>query len=313
MENMQRLMILTSEALNSQLKPSIIEKDFYVTKAIHAIRTLRDPFFKMVFSGGTALSKGYHLIHRMSEDIDFKFILAEGVGNLTGASLRNKSRLLRRDIINILRLDGFVVQDSNVEVMHAGKAFKILLDYPSVYPRPYSLRAQILTEFTYDEMKGPINSLTIASLISETLSVDDGVGRKTVDCVSVLETAAEKWTAITRRISGAERGYVSKDKSIIRHLYDLYRIERAALIQEDISLLIEKVILRDRINFKNQYPEYWEDPFKEIDWSIKILLEDLNWKKNYDLFLGDMVYEESPPNYSESLDVLCRIRKFLKG
>ena len=50
------------------LRPSFIEKDYYVTEALRAIaQTSAD---KVIFKGGTSLSKGWNLIQRFSEDID---------------------------------------------------------------------------------------------------------------------------------------------------------------------------------------------------------------------------------------------------
>ena len=47
--------------------PVIIEKDYYVTLFLREI-VKRQP--KIIFKGGTSLSKCYHLINRFSEDID---------------------------------------------------------------------------------------------------------------------------------------------------------------------------------------------------------------------------------------------------
>lgn len=73
------------------LRPAIIEKDYYVTEALRALtistittgsRTLAagaessagitttTANNKIIFKGGTSLSKGWNLIHRFSEDID---------------------------------------------------------------------------------------------------------------------------------------------------------------------------------------------------------------------------------------------------
>lgn len=50
------------------LRPSIIEKDYYVTEALRIIaETTGD---RVIFKGGTSLSKGWNLIERFSEDID---------------------------------------------------------------------------------------------------------------------------------------------------------------------------------------------------------------------------------------------------
>jgi hypothetical protein len=50
------------------LRPAIIEKDYYVTEALRIISTKSGD--KVIFKGGTSLSKGWNLIRRFSEDID---------------------------------------------------------------------------------------------------------------------------------------------------------------------------------------------------------------------------------------------------
>lgn len=49
---------------------SIIEKDYYVTMIL---KLLSERLPKVVFKGGTSLSKCFHLIDRFSEDIDVTF------------------------------------------------------------------------------------------------------------------------------------------------------------------------------------------------------------------------------------------------
>ncbi len=50
------------------LRESIIEKDYYVTEALRIIEQAASG--KVIFKGGTSLSKGWNLIQRFSEDID---------------------------------------------------------------------------------------------------------------------------------------------------------------------------------------------------------------------------------------------------
>jgi hypothetical protein len=50
------------------LRPAIIEKDYYVTDALRAVADVAGD--KIIFKGGTSLSKGWNLIERFSEDID---------------------------------------------------------------------------------------------------------------------------------------------------------------------------------------------------------------------------------------------------
>ena len=49
------------------LRPAIIEKDYYVTEALRIIATSKE---RVIFKGGTSLSKGWNLIDRFSEDVD---------------------------------------------------------------------------------------------------------------------------------------------------------------------------------------------------------------------------------------------------
>src|SRR5262249_25236289 len=50
------------------LREAIIEKDYFVTEALRLIEQAAGT--KVIFKGGTSLSKGWGLIQRFSEDID---------------------------------------------------------------------------------------------------------------------------------------------------------------------------------------------------------------------------------------------------
>jgi Nucleotidyl transferase AbiEii toxin, Type IV TA system len=51
-----------------KISPQLIEKDYYATETL---RTIADRWgAKVIFKGGTSLSKGWDLIDRFSEDID---------------------------------------------------------------------------------------------------------------------------------------------------------------------------------------------------------------------------------------------------
>jgi len=55
------------------LRSAIIEKDYYVTEALRAIAAVANTTntgSKIIFKGGTSLSKGWSLIQRFSEDVD---------------------------------------------------------------------------------------------------------------------------------------------------------------------------------------------------------------------------------------------------
>ena len=55
------------------LRSYAIEKDFHVLDAIRLLTTApENALFRLVFCGGTCLSKAYGILDRMSEDVDFR-------------------------------------------------------------------------------------------------------------------------------------------------------------------------------------------------------------------------------------------------
>ncbi len=65
----EQLILRSAEHFRGRgLRPAIIEKDYYVTEALRMIALTSGD--KVIFKGGTSLSKGWNLIQRFSEDID---------------------------------------------------------------------------------------------------------------------------------------------------------------------------------------------------------------------------------------------------
>ena len=65
----EQAIVRATEHFRAQgLRPAIIEKDYYVTEALRVIADTAGD--KVIFKGGTSLSKGWNLIQRFSEDID---------------------------------------------------------------------------------------------------------------------------------------------------------------------------------------------------------------------------------------------------
>ena len=67
--NDSKRIIIEQTALKQGLSKQIVEKDLWVSTLLEVVFTL--PFAdKLVFKGGTSLSKVWGLIERFSEDID---------------------------------------------------------------------------------------------------------------------------------------------------------------------------------------------------------------------------------------------------
>ncbi|MEO8402369.1 MAG: nucleotidyl transferase AbiEii/AbiGii toxin family protein [Gammaproteobacteria bacterium] len=127
-------------------------------------------------------------------------------------------------------------------------------------------------------------------------------------CVSVEETAIEKWVGLTRRIIAIERKYHPDDSTLVRHVYDLNSIKLADRINANFFTLAKKIINNDARQFKNQHPEYSTDPAAEIRQSLALLKNKPLWKERYQEFIETMVYDNTTAlKYDNAMDVLENI------
>jgi hypothetical protein len=85
-------------------KPGLIEKDWHVVRAIGVLASLDLADATPVFSGGTSLSKGWGIIKRFSEDIDFKVMPPAAT---SAAANRNQRRAFRKRILSALTSNEF--------------------------------------------------------------------------------------------------------------------------------------------------------------------------------------------------------------
>lgn len=65
-----RVDLFNETAARMGLHPVIIEKDFWVCWILKQLFTIKEFSGRLVFKGGTSLSKCFNLVHRFSEDID---------------------------------------------------------------------------------------------------------------------------------------------------------------------------------------------------------------------------------------------------
>ncbi len=73
-DQLKELVSIAAESLGIRY-PSILEKDYYVTRIIHALSGIENECFRLIFAGGTCLAKAHKIVKRMSEDVDFKIQL----------------------------------------------------------------------------------------------------------------------------------------------------------------------------------------------------------------------------------------------
>lgn len=303
LDNPKELIEFASLELN--ISQFAIEKDLYVTRAIEILSEIEDENFSLVFQGGTCLAKAHHLIHRMSEDCDFRICLKESTSELSKSSLRRALKDFRNKITNEFRSDVFVIEDAGVNTRNEGRYVNIQMQYPQIYSPTLSMKPFIACEFFVGELSTPHETKMITSMIKQRLKLDIPHPEYNIDCMSIIETASEKWAALTRRIATAQQRDYYYDKNLVRHLYDLYQIQKHSINTEKFAALAKDVISNDADKFKSHNEDFHKEPLTQIELSIQELKNNLLWRNNWIEFLETMVFDQNTPSYDEVIENLA--------
>jgi Nucleotidyl transferase AbiEii toxin, Type IV TA system len=167
------------------------------------------------FSGGTSLSKGWELIKRFSEDIDFK--VGEPAGTSASRARRERSAYRER-ILEALCSAGFEPVEEPL-VRDVSRFFSADLAYEAEFEAGQGLRAHIRVEMSFEAPSLPPAPRSICSLIAMAQREPPEVA--SFPCVDPVETAADKLSALAWRVLVRDRTRPNDDPTIIRHLYDL--------------------------------------------------------------------------------------------
>jgi predicted nucleotidyltransferase component of viral defense system len=306
-EQLKELVSITSEKLGIKY-PSIIEKDYYVTHIIHALSSIENEYFRLIFAGGTCLAKAHKIVKRMSEDVDFKIQFKQNGNTFSKNRLLKELKKFRSQIISSLVLPDLTISDTAVR--NEGQYLRAELTYPTLFTASDTLRPHLLLEFTLSDVRLPTENLSINSIIEDVIEIDALFSPSFINCVSADETAIEKWVSLTRRISAIEREYDYDDPTLVRHIYDLHAIKQANRINDIFFSLAKTIVNYDAKQFKNQHPEYFSNSCTEICRSLEILKNKELWKERYQKFIDSMVYDTiSSYDYDSALSMLESISK----
>ena len=239
-----------------------VEKDFWVCWTLNALyheRPAGGP--RLLFKGGTSLSKAYGLIRRFSEDIDitvFRDDLHEPASVEELEALSNKKRRAKLDAIRdacrahitgplrdflAVQLPDATGGTGRVEVDEDDPDGQTLLVwYPEVEPRDGAyVRPTVRIEFGAKSALDPNGPVTILPYVSEEASrLDLAVGD-----VTTIEATRTFWdkVVITHGLRRwyERRGVLRQEgQRVSRHYYDLHcllgsEVGKAALADRDLG------------------------------------------------------------------------------
>lgn len=301
-QGLTELSLATSQLL--YLSQLAVEKDFYVTQAILALTQVKNDYFSLIFQGGTSLSKGYQLVKRLSEDVDFRVIQQPSAMTLGTSSRRKKLGEFRHALVDTLKMVGFIVPDDAVRVFYEGRFMRINATFEKGDQHTY-LKPHIAIECFLGELQLPPIAKPITTLIKVTLGKQCHHIEMPVHCTALDETAAEKWVALTRRISNSQLKSRPSDKHLVRHLYDLHALSNSGLLTGDYKHLIASLLEKDSQQFQKQNAAYHDHPIQDSQSALAYLYEDNQWKMHWEDFLTHMVYGHQKPSFDEAYDHLA--------
>ncbi|MDE6643154.1 MAG: nucleotidyl transferase AbiEii/AbiGii toxin family protein [Muribaculaceae bacterium] len=319
----QRRTVFEQTAAKIKLPVAAIEKDFWVTEILNILFSL--PYAeKMVFKGGTSLSKVWGVILRFSEDIDIAIDRSMfGIdGNVTKKELKKlrkvSSVFVRDTFANDLKmaveqagLSGFVTikadPDGEGDATYP-EPRQIHIIYKSVFPsgaNPY-LRDEVLLEVGARSLFEPTAKTKVESFVSGMFPHLTSNDNEVQIVVAVAEKTFLEKVFLLHELFTTDGCRNANRKS--RHLYDIYKMYEAGIANKAIQddELWETIRHHREVFTSIRDVNYTPDVRKRITLTPpeSVIAE---WENDYDTMVMNMIYEDNVPSFADILGVVAKI------
>lgn len=288
--------LINEASIETGIDPAFLEKDWYAVQLLLLLSAFEsDKNVRLVFSGGTSLSKGYGIIKRFSEDIDFILCLSQGHSLSVG-----QRRAFRKEILSAISAeDSFKINEESVLRGDNHRFFKVPIQYSRIFDGA-SLRPYLQLEMTFSDLNLPAQERPISSILSE---VARQAPELRINCVSPLETAGDKLSAFTWRILVRNRSDAKDDPTVIRHLHDIAALEQKILDSQKAFIQTAQISLEhDRTRRGGKVIENLSAS-ERLSKALDMLQKDPLYRKEYARFVDSMSYadEKERINFDRAL------------
>jgi hypothetical protein len=302
----KQITLIEQIAGRTGLAPQAIEKDVWVTAITQIVFTL--PFAdKLVFKGGTSLSKVWNVVERFSEDIDLSldrnYLGLEGdVTKKQLSKLRKQSSLFVKDeFCNALQdaIKHYGLQDFlTIEIEPDGEGDKtypeprkVFIHYQSLFGNLDYISPKIVLEIGARALIEPTEKKTMKSLISEHTNIDTSTTDSEIITIVPAKTFLEKAFLLHEIFTGT--GSMKANRRS-RHLYDLEKMMDKDFAVNAISdYELWNTIQHHRSIFT---PVRGIDYTSDIRGNLSIIPPKSvidEWKQDYEVMQGTMIHGES--------------------
>lgn len=245
------LFLATAQRLGTTVQN--VEKDFWVCRTLDALFNGLEPGGpRLLFKGGTSLSKGHGLIERFSEDIDITVFRADIEAEVSIAELEALSRKQRERRLEDIRkaCQTFIGGALKAQLDELAAALPIsshqhlrvtlndadpdgqslLLAYPAVWDKDAYVRPAVKIEAGAKSALDPHEPLTITPYVADELAGFD----LRVPNVTTVDPVRTFWDKVlilhSLRRSFEDRGTLrGGGQRVSRHYYDVDRVLRTAI------------------------------------------------------------------------------------
>jgi predicted nucleotidyltransferase component of viral defense system len=302
----QKTTIIKQVVNKTGLYPQIVEKDLWVTTFLQLIFSL--PFAnKLVFKGGTSLSKVWNVIERFSEDIDLAIDreLFDLEGDLTVRQikkLRKQSSLFVKETIcselqnalekyNLQNLCSIEPQPDGEGDKTYPEPRKIFIRYQSLFDTLPYVKAEIVLEIGARSLIEPTAKSEIKSMISENSPIETSLINSQIITTVPEKTFIEK-AFLLHEIFTCGGRMLANRKS--RHLYDLEKMmDKDFAVKANSNNELWNTIRHHREKFTHiNGIDYSQDIRSKISLIPPEQVID-NWQQDYETMQNTMIYGNS--------------------
>jgi hypothetical protein len=296
--------LLAGTANAKNLPDAIIEKDYYVVRALRALCEAMPGLF--VFKGGTSLAKGWNLIERFSEDIDLLFRIDDGQGGQISRGEVDRRLEHAERIVGSTEGFAFLRQTRSRGVRRCSD-----FTYPRRATAAIAIGTTVRLEMGTRGGVQPSSVRPIRSYIGEFAAAQsqtdlaEDLRTFAVECLAVTRTTVEKLFAVH---AAFER---DRAKGRTRHYYDLFQ---ATGLEEVETFFGTEEYGRVREDVERYSRENWPDaavpPHGRFSESRAFApeKEDLALLKQYYQEERDLFFAE-PPSMEKILERLHKVTR----
>ena len=283
---------------------SFIEKDWYACQALKAVSSIENEKFTIIFSGGTSLSKAHGLIQRFSEDLDFR---CRYNNDMSGNQQKKARSKLRQQIVDsVQNLGGLEISTKQMQVASNYIKFPVL--YKSLFDQHQALRPHLEIEFSFTQ---PQLEPIVKSITSFVNHYSDEESETKILCLSPVEIAADKLSALCWRVLKRDRSSGKDDPTMVRHIHDL-----CALNEWIISGLEQFCSLFKASHDVDQASgarQTGMQAFEAVGHMVEELKSDVLYKKEYEQFVESMSYaaDDEQIDFNQAIEKLSQLYKSL--